>query len=311
MTAACAVLAAGLLAACGTSGGTGEGTSEGTGKGTADGPPPAERVPKVTSSADVPGLPLDAHALTREQYLTYMKGQRVAARRCMARFGFPDFRGLDSSVDASYRGDRADPSRYFYAIDATGAARYGYHSPPEGPRSTPPPGGGTTAAENAVYQGANAGRRVAGRTVPEGGCSAEAYRVTHEGAQAGVDILSGVSRPRYDLYRQAQRDDRVRAAFAGWSACMRRSGLAYADPMAAQNDVRWRKAAAATREETAVAVADVACKQRTNTVGVWWSVLAAYEKRYATRHRDELADLRRAREAVVRTCARLVAEGER
>ncbi|WP_189174036.1 hypothetical protein [Streptomyces lasiicapitis] len=262
---------------------------------------------------------MDAYVLSKEQYLTYARGLRAAVRSCMAKFGFADFRALDSAVDQSYPGMKADKAHYFFIIDVDRAARFGYGSARDGEREETPEegvdgaGGETddspTAAENAVFQGKNAGTRIGGVVVPKGGCAAEGAKALRAGGGVeGVEIVT-VANERNDAYQRALEDDRVRKVFAKWSTCMKKSGYRYATPLEPGKDRRWREEIP-SRAQITVAKADVACKQRTNTVGVWWAVVAAYEKKYIDEHAEHLADVKKTIDATMRNSARLVARGQ-
>lgn len=238
----------------------------------------------------------------------------------MAKYGFTDFRALDSSIDETFPGMKTDKARYFFAIDTDTVSRYGYGSPEDAVvPEQPDPGegkdgqdgrdGSPTAAEEAVFLGKNAGRQVGGRQVPKGGCAAEADKEIRKGGVQGIDIVT-TANERQDAYQRSLDDDRVKKVFGEWSACMKASGFGYRTPLEANNDRRWEGEGPASRSEITVARTDVACKQKTNTVGIWWAVLSAYEKRYIDEHAEHLTDVRTTTGAVMRNSARLVARGQ-
>ncbi|HEY3483105.1 MAG TPA: hypothetical protein VGL02_29870, partial [Streptomyces sp.] len=114
------------------------------------------------------------------------------------------------------------------------------------------------------------------RNVPSGGCNGEATAALggKDGRYGNPDIAESI---QADSFTRSQSDARVLKAFAAWSACMRTSGYVYKDPNAATDDPRWAASADPTAAEIATARADVACKRRTDLVGVWSSVESAYQ----------------------------------
>ncbi|TQE19046.1 hypothetical protein Sipo8835_39870 [Streptomyces ipomoeae] len=297
---AVALAAAALLSGC-----SADGDAEGASV------PELGEVPQVRSSADIPDLPLDAYVLTKEQYQAYLKAQRLLIRECMSRFGF-DFRALDVVLDAEKVPDlRPDKTRYYFLVDANTAAASGYRVPDragfggkddgDGEDTTP------TAAERAVLVGSNAGKQVDGEQVPKGGCQGEANRETL--GEDGTDTFLRLPNERVALRSRVDADERVKDVFGKWSACMKKSGHDYDDPMQANDDDRWKTPAPAGRTEIRVAEADVACKQQANVVGVWWAVQAAYEKQYIEKNAERMADVKRTVDAILRNSGRLAGNG--
>lgn len=295
-----AVLAAVLLASCSGSGG-----------GDDDGPPPLGDVPKIAKSSEIPGLPMDGYTLTKEQFITFMSAQRIAARTCMARFGF-DYKALDSTIDPA-KAPPLQPEKvsYFGLIDTERAAQYGYQSPDVPPGQNKREGGGAPAseAEQAVYTGKSANQKVGGATVPEGGCARESGSAVQAGAVGDVNILT-TGNERIDAHERALTDDRMKKVIEQWSACMKTSGYDYASPDDAVNDKKWQYTGARNQDELATAKADVACKHSTNVVGMWWALTAAYEKRYVEKSAEHLANVKKTMDVVLRNSAQIIAKGE-
>ncbi|QFQ94959.1 hypothetical protein F9278_00695 [Streptomyces phaeolivaceus] len=273
--------------------------------------PELGEVPRVRGSADIPDLPLDAYVLTKEQYQSYLKAQRLLIRECMSRFGF-DFRALDVVLDPEKVPDlRPDKTRYYFLVDANSAAASGYRAPDRTPSGGNDEGSGEdttpTAAERAVLAGSNAGKQVAGERVPKGGCQGEANRATL--GEDGTATFMKLPNERVAIRARVDADERVRDVFAEWSTCMDKSGYDYDDPMQANDDDRWKTPAPAGGAEIQVAKADVDCKRRTNVVGVWWAVQAAYEKQYIEKNAERMADVKHTVDAVLRNSGRLAGSG--
>ena len=122
--------------------------------------PELGEVPRVRGSADIPDLPLDAYVLTKEQYQTYLKAQRLLIRECMSRFGF-DFRALDVVLDAEQVPDlRPDKTRYYFLVDADSAAASGYRAPARTPSGGKDEGTGEDTTPTAAERAASRSPRV-------------------------------------------------------------------------------------------------------------------------------------------------------
>ena len=78
----------------------------------------------------------------------------------------------------------------------------------------------------------------------------------------------------------------MRAATRQWSACMAAAGYRYAGPLDPPKDARFQDAR--TPLEISTAEADVACKQRTNLVGVWFAEESARQRSLIEANRPAL-----------------------
>lgn len=94
-----------------------------------------------------------------------------------------------------------------------------------------------------------------------------------------------------ESYGRSRADTRVRSVISAWSRCMRTSGYSYDDPLQPGGDPRLSGGGAAA---VATATADIACKQKTNLVGVWFSVEAGYQRREIAANRPALETIRQA-----------------
>ena len=96
-------------------------------------------------------------------------------------------------------------------------------------------------------------------------------------------------------------------AFADWADCMRSKGFDRTRPV---KDPKAHKLGAhQTSEEIAEAVADVACKQRTNLVGVWFTTESTYQKGMIQQHAAELAAIKQNNATIVQAATQVVASG--
>jgi hypothetical protein len=165
-----------------------------------------------------------------------------------------------------------------------------------------------SAAQESALTGSGPGRPGDG-PVPDGGCAGEAGRTLDAGAPRPRDPGLG-QRLGLESFARSKQDRRVRAAFGAWSACMRRAGFAYRDPMRTNDDPAFRTDRP-SRRELAVALADVGCKQSVGLVAVWASAEAAHQRRALGRHASELEVVRRLLAIRERNAARVVAAGPR
>jgi hypothetical protein len=243
-------------------------------------------------------LPLDPYlASPRDRRLLAAAHAKLAVA-CMRRFGLD----LPDSTPTGAMPPEGNQDRYGPA-DLQQVRVHGYHIPGFAPTRSPAEPE-LSAAQQAMLTGVGA-RQYAGQTVPEGGCAGEARRMLAAGARPPED--HGLAeRLSVDSYGRSRHDRRVRAVFGAWSACMRRTGFGYTDPMQANDDPAFQTERPSA-SEIAVATADVACKQAVGLVGVWAAVEADYQRRALDRHREELQVIRRWLETQRRTAARIVA----
>jgi hypothetical protein len=239
-------------------------------------------------------LPLDAYAATPAQRRIVQLAEKELMTRCLERLG------LKADLpDPPVRSSRPNLRRYGIT-DEDQAEVFGYDAPeivnrPRLPDLSPRLGRALSGRGPSTIRG---------RRVPEGGCEGEAERT--------LDV--GISRPRPDdtitgrlgiaTLERSVRDSRVRAVFARWSACMKRSGYGYPTPRDANRDRAFAEGGKQVkRRELATAVADVRCKKETNLVNVWAGVETAYQKLAVAQNKAALTSVRRAVETRLKNAA--------
>ncbi|WP_436774111.1 hypothetical protein [Yinghuangia sp. YIM S09857] len=236
-------------------------------------PPPVGTAPRL---ADMSGqrLPVEEFLLQPGQSAKIQAVRKALVVRCLKAqgidFAFPAPTG-PASADS---GRTQSEMRYVTPPDV--AAKFGYHNPDGQVQPSPPPAM-PERTEKALF--GKDGR---------GGCFAD---VDADLAARGMvvqdsELVVGIN---VDNMARSMQDERMKAAFAAWSACMKAKGHAYATPMDASGDPRWSQAPAASPEEIATAVAHTACMTENNVVGIWFTVESAYEKREIDAHAAELA----------------------
>jgi hypothetical protein len=112
--------------------------------------------------------------------------------------------------------------------------------------------------------------------------------VATAGVGQGGQTAALVAQLRLESFERAQADPRVRKVFAEWSSCMRASGYVYATPFRPAFNL----AAPPTAREVHAAKADVACKYRTNLLGVAYAVQADYQNALIASHAQPLAAIK-------------------
>jgi hypothetical protein len=281
-----AVTVAGACAACGVSG---------AGAVTRRAPAPTA----TPTPASVAGLrlPLDAYALSGAQEAVAEYTGLFLEKTCMAKLGFSFLPGLNTGYVA--RGARTFAeynSRLWGITNPAQAGQYGYHLPPWAQQSGARPQSVTSlpAPEQVALIGFQvtkhsgpAGRRPAG--VPAGGCHGQAQReaAAVDSTSAG-QAASVVAQLRLESFNRTQADPRVRKVFAAWSSCMRTSGYDYQTPF----KPTFNMAARPTVTEIRIAKADVACKYRTNLLGVAYAVQTDEQNALIAAHAPQLAAIR-------------------
>ncbi|MFJ4739570.1 hypothetical protein [Streptomyces sp. NPDC088775] len=274
--------------------------------GCGGGPPrtPPGRPPVTTPTpATTVGLrlPLNAYLPTpgeqaTGEYLVYRVEQH-----CMRGYGFRYLPRLSSEyIGTTVATWREYESRRYGISERTIAARRGYHLADQ-PSTTRAPQTATTLSvpeREALSGRAPDGRKlttpVRNKVVPDGGCTGLAERAVYGDraaeAQRGYDL---VARLRGEAFERSRSDPRVAAVNGKWSSCMRGKGFTYRAPDAAIEDPRWNLLSAGpNRAEVAVATADIACKLRTNLLGVNFAVEAEYENAAIAAHSQELTEVR-------------------
>lgn len=254
-------------------------------------------LPEVDPSTLV--LPLDPYVYSSRNLQATTKAESLLLGRCLARFGLPGPTAQPAVVTSPSNGRR-------YGIyDAEQAAVRGYHGPARA-AADPQQESSISPVVQAVTEETGQSS-YGGQQVPDGGCIGEARRTIERGAPAVADPQLGTELS-HDSWLRSQQDSRVRAAVGRWSACMKRAGFEYADPLKANDDPLFVSPEPSTKE-IAVAVVDVGCKRESDVVKTWATVEAPYQKRALNRNAEALEIIRRNYDARERNAARLLAGG--
>ncbi|WUH90226.1 hypothetical protein OG900_09005 [Streptomyces sp. NBC_00433] len=288
-----ALLATGVLTACTN--------------GTPPGPfPTLAAVPEGVPASSL-HLPIEAYMLTPLQSARIGWEQDRVLSTCMARFGldYPDAGPPPAGKDAGQ--EFAVMNRRYGITTPSTAAVWGYHLAHPAPSSAAPQASAPlTDAQSTVFGGTDPRTgevvtRFRGKALPAGGCSAESEDLFPEMASPqGPGTAPGqiVAAIKSDSFAASAADPRVTRVFAAWNSCMRGHGYHLpSNPLEAPTGLHTLRDAGPDRAEIAQAMTDVACKQRTGLVQVWFAVESAYQVRDIARHRADLEKVKRERDA--------------
>lgn len=265
--------------------------------------PDAEGEPPVTNTITVVNpktwaLPLDAYIPSPDQSTTLFVARIRLTMNCMRRFGFdyPDPKPIVNVLGTN--------EKRYGINDAKRAAAYGYRDPDLQAVQDAVVQPSYTPEALAVLTGENA---EAGEGVPAGGCDGEAKAKLQEGApQVDQMFVYSLMQASWD---KSGSDSRVKKVASEWSSCMKQRGFSYGDPMAANNDKLMATGDIASDREIAIAIADVACKDKVRYMSIRASVEGAYQERSIAEHSNEMDALKKNLETQLQNAARVSATG--
>lgn len=242
-------------------------------------------------------LPIQEYLFSDADLKTVKQAMRTLAQRCMRRYDV----SYDFGPPAPALGPRSLMDRRYGLTDEQLARTSGYHLGDRDPRTHPvtppvPPVGEALT----VLSGKERPVEVNGVKVPAHGCAGEAEKkIAGSGRLGSGDLAQGLN-GRSFLATKADR--RVTKVFRAWSECMKGKGFSYPDPLSVMDDKRFQ-GRTPVPEEKKVATADVACKGRTNVVGVWFGVETAYQKSLIAKNASALGAALEAKESQLAAAA--------
>jgi hypothetical protein len=312
MPAALAVLTAATVASCSSSA-PGGGAQSAQEVGLPLAPIHVASIPTIADSSSL-AFPIDAYLITQQQRAEMDNATVIITRRCMQRFGF-NYSPMSKNTNVGKTTETNAPRRYGIA-NAAQVATLGYHPPVNdvsalrasantldaagikvltGGASPDHSGSATATAGGGSYNGVQ---------IPAGGCLGEARRqlTAHGGSVNDAPVAQAIDA---DSLSRSQQEPQVVAVFKQWSACMAAKGYDYAAPYDAGNDHRWATGTP-TAVEIQTATADVACKQKTNLVGVWYAVDCALQTSMINAQQQQLDAVRDGIAQEMRATAQIV-----
>ncbi|MFF7452675.1 hypothetical protein [Kitasatospora sp. NPDC008115] len=209
---------------------------------------------------------------------------------CMRRAGYAGFSGDGLQQARPPDNATALPAGAWGYLGAEAAGVQGFHAPA---RTVPPAGAAPAAGAGEAYDAArvDCDRQTAERIGSPPGPGAEL-----------------IGRLFADSMAATGRDGRVTAATAEWAGCMTAAGFQADDPATFPD--RFRASPQTTPAELAAARADADCTTRTNLAGIWFTVLAGYQRQQIDRNAPALESHREAVRAQDARLTRLLTEGD-
>lgn len=259
-----------------------------------------QSVPDVTSAA-VPALPIEAYLASQDERKQILKASRLAAKDCMARYGF-DYTWTDSGTKTAGDDNAANRQRRYGIVDEASASKYGYGLPVDGSGAPEAPGVEMSEAANRTFLGdsdpllkVSEGEKVGGKEIPKGGCAGEAKRKIGKGLDDSAAREINMASFKFSLD-----DEQVKSAIAAWSKCMGDSGHTFESPLQPFDELA---ADGVTPNELATAKADIQCKYRTNLLGIWVAVESEIQKAMIGKKEEVLQDARKETERSVKNAS--------
>jgi hypothetical protein len=256
--------------------------------------PVVTTIPTVLSTDNL-SLPIERYLLSPDQIRILDRARLDLIDQCMTRFGFryvvklPDLVGRQNLTDRRYGvTDARFAATNGYGL---GAGDPSHQVRPREPRLTP-------VARTVLFGRGQS--TVKGVRVPSEGCLGEANAVLAQSAPPGAKPELG-QKLSLASFEKSQQDSRVRRAFGAWSGCMAASGYHYTDPLQPAADPELEAASVAVGAK--VAGLDIACKKRTNLVGIWYAVESAYLNRMIKENQPALDVTKRSFDAQLRAAS--------
>ncbi|MGP3635912.1 hypothetical protein ACTU45_21570 [Streptomyces sp. 24-1644] len=304
-SAAAAVTAAaiGLLTACGASTGDGQDTATAP---VAENRPIVDKAnwPKATPERGLAkglSLPLEDYMQSYEDTVTLDKATRKLQEKCMADYGIALQLPVAGSTPPPNDND-ANMERRYGLTDRVAAAQYGYGLPDALTHQVRQKMPDLTEEQVEVLTGHGKPTRTSPAAAPAAKPAPATYKgkAIHKGGCVGwSDDRIGQSTIDFQLVSelngqsltQSMETPAVKQATAAWSQCMKGKGYDVATPYEAA-DIVPHAESGASKEEIAVALAEIDCKEETGLVAIWFKEDSAIQTKQLAAHRSELAGAR-------------------
>jgi hypothetical protein len=241
------------------------------------GPPGTVERFSPTSQVRGLGLPFDAYTMSTAELYTVENAQDRLTLECMRRRKdhWKVIRRPTTLEDLRNR-------RRYGVVEMDIARQYGYHVPAG--LLTP-----VEVEETYDKRDDSLSEKQKETAYGEGGCAREAVARTTPAKRPDLVLLQKLDQ---DSINDAQRAPSVAAAMRSWRDCVRQAGFDYGTPFAALSDPAWWSSdSEASSREIAVAVADVACKQRTGLVEAWHAAEVRIQQEAIRTHPEKFREL--------------------
>ncbi|WP_330265113.1 hypothetical protein [Streptomyces griseorubiginosus] len=244
-------------------------------------------------------LPLEAYMETYQDTVALDDAERHLETQCLADYGLHVTFPPAGQTPPPSADDSNMPRRYGIT-DRAQAEKYGYGLPDaiqhqEGTRMPQ-----LTKDQVEVLTGRTSIRRSPADPAPGQAPSTFQGKAIHKDGCAGwADDRLGTRDMDFSLVSQldgesltrSQRTPAVQNAIAAWSTCMKGKGYTVDTPYHA-GDIVTHTDGSPSKEEIAVAVADIDCKQSTDLVKIWFAADSKIQEQQIKDHRSALDALR-------------------
>ncbi|AEN11853.1 hypothetical protein K373_02321 [Streptomyces sp. DvalAA-21] len=222
-------------------------------------------------------LPLEAYMLNYADGLQIERSKQRLAAACMKRLGFR-YRVPELGLMPPPSSNDANMPRRYGITDLEESETLGYQVPSVDISKVNADVNPTEAEWQALMgrtaPGPEGMAAPTGSGIPENGCLGEASRKL--GAEFGDTKTGELNRKSYE---NSLGDPAVQDVIKRWSACMRSSGYRFTDPQNAPF-AHFGESSTPSAEEIRTAVTDVTCKEKTDLVGVWFSVETRMQREF-------------------------------
>ena len=249
-------------------------------------------------------LPLETYMQTYQDTVALESASRDLQENCMAEYGF-SIKFPPAGTTPPPSDNDANIERRYGLTDREAAARYGYGLPAEltdQPQQKMPE---LTDEQVQVLTGhskpaepAEPGSSLAvepapksykGKEIHDGGCLGWAKSQLN---QPTSEELTFVSELNGNSFTESMQTPVVKEALAEWSQCMKAKGYTASTPFDAAEIVPHTEGGTASREEIAVALAEIDCKEKTGLIAVWFAEESKIQKAQIAKHQDKLNSTR-------------------
>ena len=258
-------------------------------------------------------LPLETYMQTYQDTVTLDQASRKLQEKCMADYGIAMELPL-AGVTPPPNDNDANMERRYGLTDGQAAAQYGYglpevltrqvrqkmpdltneqvevltgHSKPTAPHKP----GAVTVAEPAPES-------YKGKKIHPGGCYGWAKGKLKQPASEDLEFVSELNG---NSFTQSMQAPAVKQALSAWSQCMKTQGYTAPTPFEATDIVPHAEGGPASKEEIAVALAEIDCKEKTDLVAVWFAEETKIQKSQIAEHQPKLTAARTRNTAAVAT----------
>ncbi|MER6025208.1 hypothetical protein [Streptomyces sp. NPDC001851] len=251
-------------------------------------------------------LPLDAYVSVKDER-TIVRAENVLAQQCMRDAGLK----LPRALVPDDGPEPPAPYVLYGVMDMKAVKVYGYREPSPEPKPASGRAAGdevTPAVQRAYFDDPKSGRL---------GCEGKARRKL--GGKNPQTLFMVVQQLRSQTLSATFQDSRVVAAVSRWSACMKKSGYDYANPLAPAHDrsllgrglpvPKGATLPPPSPAEIAAAVTDVECKRTARYVQTAALVSAAYEREIIQQRSKQLQEARRTQKRKVESAEKIIKAG--